>query len=325
MTFATRRVGQTDLRVTAVSLGGASLGNLGYEVSDADAVAVMEHAWSQGIRYFDTAPHYGRGRSELRLGAWLKEKPRDQYVLSSKVGRVLSPGAPLKEADGFVNPLPNDVRYDYTAAGILESFEGSCERLGSSVIEILFVHDIGAFAHGAEANEKHFSDLMGSGMQALHDLKQSGRIKAIGLGVNETQACLDVMARETLDVILLAGRLTLMDRSAEAGLLQACADQGCSLVLGGIFNSGILATGPKPGVCFNYEPAPDHILEEASRIQAQAAAVGLTLAEAAVQFAMCHPSACSVLIGTGKVSSLQRNLDAAKLDLSEDARAFVTS
>ncbi|WP_372572199.1 aldo/keto reductase [Ruegeria jejuensis] len=194
------------------------------------------------------APPYGRGRSEARIGAWLKGKPRDHYVLSSKVGRVLSPGEPLDEVDGFINPLPNSVRYDYTADGILESFEGSCERLGTAEIEILFVHDIGVFTHGVEANGNRFDDLMDSGMQALHDLKQSGRFKAIGLGVNETQICLDVMAREKLDVILLAGRLTLMDRDAGDGLLQACAEQGTSLVLGGIFNSGILATGLNPAL-----------------------------------------------------------------------------
>ncbi len=325
MTFATKRVGKTDLSVTSVSLGGASIGNLGHEISDADANAVLDYAWTTGIRYFDTAPHYGRGRSEARIGAWLADKPRDQYVLSTKVGRVLSPGAQMKEADSFINPLPNAVRYDYSADGIRESFEGSCERLGTSNIEILYVHDIGVLTHGAEANARHFDDLMGSGMQALHDLKQSGRVKAIGLGVNETQICLDVMARETLDVILLAGRLTLMDRDAEGGLLQACADQGTSLVLGGIFNSGILATGPKPGAWFNYEPAPEHIIAKASQLQTRAEAVGLTLAEAAVQFAMRHPAACSVLIGTGKVSSLQRNLDAASLDLSAEALAFVTT
>lgn len=325
MTFETKQVGQTDLLVTSVSLGGSSFGNIGHEISDAQAVDVMNHAWAQGIRYFDTAPHYGRGRSEMRFGAWLADKPRDQFILSSKVGRVLSPGMQLDEADGFINPLPNAVRYDYTADGINESFEGSCERLGTSDIEILFVHDIGVMTHGAQANAKHFDDLMGSGMQALHDLKQSGRVKAIGLGVNETQICLDVMAKDRLDVILLAGRLTLMDRDAEDGLLQACADQGTSLVLGGIFNSGILATGPKPGAWFNYAPAPEHVLEKAAALEAQAASVGLTLSEASVQFAMRHPAACSVLIGTGKVSSLQRNLDAANLTLSEDAATFVTT
>lgn len=325
MTFATKRVGKTDLSVTNVSLGGSSFGNIGYEISDSDAFAVMDQAWTQGIRYFDTAPYYGRGRSEARFGIWLKDKPRDQYVLSSKVGRVLSPGPQVPEADGFINPLPNAVRYDYSADGIWESFEGSCERLGTSEIEILFVHDIGAFTHGADANARHFDDLMGSGMQALHDLKQSGRVKAIGLGVNETQVCLDVMTQETLDVILLAGRLTLMDRDAENGLVDACTTQGTSLVLGGIFNSGILATGPKPGVWFNYKPAPSHILAQASKLQDSAAAVGLTLAEAAVQFALRHPAACSVLIGTGKVNSLQRNLDAARLGLSNEALTFVTT
>ncbi len=325
MVIKTKQVGQTHLRVSTLSLGGASIGNLGHEITDADAKSLMDHAWSKGIRYFDTAPHYGRGRSEKRIGACLANRPRDDYALSSKVGRVLSPGEHLDAADGFIKPLPNAVRYDYSADGILESFESSCERLCTSRIDILFVHDIGVMTHGEVANARHFDDLMGSGMQALHDLKQSGRINAIGLGVNETQVCLDVMAKDTLDVILLAGRLTLMDREAEDGLLQACAAQGTSLVLGGIFNSGILATGPQPGAWFDYAPAPDHILEKAAQLQAQAHAVGLTLAAAAMQFAIRHPAACSVLIGTGKITSLQRNLDAANLALSDDALAFVST
>ncbi|NIZ63267.1 pyridoxal 4-dehydrogenase [Sedimentitalea sp. CY04] len=321
----TNRVGKTDISVTSLSLGGASLGNLGHVVSDSDVTDVLQHAWSAGIRYFDTAPHYGRGLSEQRMGNFFKDIPRDDYVLSTKVGRVLSPGPQLAEADGFVQPLPNAVRYDYSADGILESFESSCERLGTSRVEIVFVHDIGDYTHGATEGARHLEDLLGSGMSALQDLKQAGRIGAIGLGVNESQICIDVMKQTPLDVILLAGRLTLLDREAEAELLDLCAQQGTSLVLGGIFNSGILATGPKPGAWFDYAPASQVILDKVTALQDSAKAVGLTLAEASLQFALHHPAACSVLLGTGKVSSLQRNLDAADKQLSDPAMAFVTT
>jgi D-threo-aldose 1-dehydrogenase len=168
-------------------------------------------------------------------------------------------------------------------------------------------------------------DLLGSGMGALQDLKQAGRIGAIGLGVNESQVCIDVMKQTPLDVILLAGRLTLLDREAEGGLLDLCGAQETSLVLGGIFNSGILATGPKPGAWFDYAPASQEILDQVTALEARAKEVGLTLAEAALQFAMHHPAGCSVLLGTGKVRSLQRNLDAAAITLSDAAKAFVTT
>ncbi len=319
------RIGQTDVNVTALSLGGASLGNLGRAISDADAFAVMQCAWDAGIRYFDTAPHYGRGLSEQRMAAFLRHQPRDQYALSTKVGRVLSPGSALAEADGFIDPLPNAVHYDYSAQGIRDSFAQSCERLGTDFIDIIYVHDIGDLTHGAIDGARHLDDLLGSGIGALHDLKQAGRIGAIGLGVNECQVCLDVMQHTRLDTILLAGRLTLLDRSAEAELLDVCKEQGTSLVLGGIFNSGILATGPQPGAWFDYAPAPQAILDRVSDLQTQAAAVGLTLPEAAIQFALHQPQTSSVLLGTGKVSSLQRNLEAAALRLTDAARAFVTT
>ena len=283
MTMKTKQVGSTDLEVTELSFGGASIGNLGGIVTDADATAVLDHAWAAGIRYFDTAPHYGRGLSEQRLGAFFARKPRDEYVLSSKVGRVLTPGPELAEADGFVQPLPNAVRYDYSADGILESFEGSCERLGTSRIDITFVHDIGDLTHGAAEGARHMDDLLGSGRGALRDLKQAGRIGAIGLGVNESQVCIDVMKQVPLDVILLAGRLTLLDRQAEDGLLDLCQAQGTSLVLGGIFNSGILATGPKPGAWFDYAPASQEIIDQVTALEARAHAVGLTLAEPLLQ------------------------------------------
>ncbi len=324
MSIVTNPVGKTNVSVTSLSFGCASIGNLGGVVCDEDATAIMQYAWSAGIRYFDTAPHYGRGLSEQRIGTFLQSKPRDTYVLSTKVGRVLSPGTPMEEADGFMLPLPNAVHYDYSADGIRNSFESSCERLGTNRVEIVFVHDICGYTHGA-AGAKHMEDLLGSGMLALRDLKQAGRIGAIGLGVNESQVCIDVMQHEKLDTILLAGRLTLLDREAEASLLDQCALQGTSLVLGGIFNSGILATGPKPGAWFDYAPASQDILDQVTALQARAEAVGLTLAEASLQFALNHPAACSVLFGTGKVCSLKRNLAAARKDLSAEALTFVTT
>ncbi len=325
MAIVRNQVGETDVSVTSVSLGGSAFGNMGGVVTDEAVQDVVEHAWGAGIRYFDTAPHYGRGRSEERLGRALGKMERDDFVVSSKVGRVLSPGAQLEEADGFINPLPNDVRYDYSADGIFESFESSCDRLGMKRIEIVYVHDIGTYTHGVSGADKHMDDLLGSGMAALNELKQSGRIGAIGLGVNESQVCIDVMAQEKLDVILLAGRLTLLDRQAEEALLLRCEQQGTSLVLAGIFNSGILASGPKPGAWFDYAPASQDILDRVADLEAKAGSVGLTLAQAALQFANCHPAACSTMLGTGKVASLKRNLDALDMPLDGAAKRFVST
>ena len=248
------RIGQTAVTVTALSLGCSAIGNLFRAIDDKTARAVLEFAWDRGVRAFDTAPHYGRGLSEIRLGAFLAGRDRSEYALSTKVGRLLSPGPELAEADGFVKPLPMRVRYDYTGDGIEASFEQSCERLGARFIDIVYVHDIGRLTHG-ELNAKHFADLMASGLDRLRALKAAGRIGAYGLGVNENEVCLEVMAQAEIDVILLAGRLTLLDRSAEERLVGVCRARGVSLVLGGIFNSGILATGAVRGA-FRLWPRP---------------------------------------------------------------------
>ncbi|QDL91650.1 aldo/keto reductase [Paroceanicella profunda] len=318
----TRSIGRTAVKVTELSFGCAGIGNLYRAIPDADALAVLETAWEAGIRYFDTAPHYGRGLSETRLGAFLAGRPRADWVVSTKVGRVLSPAAgPIAEADGFVSPLPNDVRYDYSGDGIEESLAQSCDRLGTGVIDIVYVHDIGAYTHGA-ANAGHMEAFLGSGYARLVRLKEQGRIGAFGLGVNETQVCLDVMDHGPIDAILLAGRLTLLDRSAEAELVGRCRAAGTSLVLGGIFNSGILATGPVPGATYDYGPAPREVLERVAALQAEAERHGLPLAAAALHFALRHPAAASVLIGTAKPSSLKRNLAALDLPVPAEAEAL---
>ncbi|SON56652.1 Pyridoxal 4-dehydrogenase [Hartmannibacter diazotrophicus] len=305
----TNPIGRTAVQVTEISFGCAGIGNLFRKVDDETAEAVLACAWDRGIRYFDTAPHYGRGLSEQRLGRFLKGRERGDYVLSSKVGRLLSPGPALAEADGFIEPLANAVRYDYSGDGIEASFEQSCERLGTSRIEIVYVHDIGTYTHG-EDNARHMADLMGSGFDRLRKLKDAGRIGAFGLGVNENEVCLDIMAETDIDIILLAGRLTLLDRSAEDRLVPLCRKKNVSLVLGGIFNSGILATGPVPGAHYDYGPAPEDVLEKVGALQRRAEAAGVPLATAALRFALAHPLAASTLIGTAKVSSLIRNLEA---------------
>lgn len=304
----TNPIGRTGIAVTEISFGCASIGNLYRAISDETAQEVLQAAWDAGIRYLDTAPHYGRGLSEQRLGAFLCG--RAGFVLSSKVGRVLTPArAPVAEADGYVRPAQNDVRYDYSGDGIEESLEGSLSRLGRRRLDIAYVHDLGRYTHG-DAHAHHLEAFLGSGYERLVRLKEAGRIGAFGLGVNECEICLTVMDHGPLDAILLAGRLTLLDRSAEEALVPRAMAQGTSLILGGVFNSGILATGAVPGATYDYAEAPPRIAARVARLQAGAEAAGLPLATAALHFARSHPAAASVLLGTAKAASLQRNLDA---------------
>ena len=306
------------MRVSALSFGAASIGNLYAAISDEQAHAVLSQAFAAGITYFDTAPHYGRGRSEQRLGQFVQGIGRDRVQISTKVGRVLRPGPALELADGFVDPLPHAVHYDYSAAGIVESFESSCTRLKTDRIDIVYIHDIGTYTHGAEAGARHRRDLLDSGLAALTELKRQGRIGAIGLGVNEVEVCLDLLTQFAFDAILLAGRWTLLDRSAEAELVPLCTRLGTSLGLGGIFNSGILATGAQPGATYDYAPASDQVLAAVRLLEDTCARHGTSIADAALHFAMTRPLVASVLLGTGKVSSLQRNCDSAARCPSRD-------
>lgn len=312
----TNRIGHTGVAVTDISFGCASIGNLYRAVTDADAQEVLQAAWDAGIRYYDTAPHYGRGLSEHRLGQFLQG--RQGFVLSSKVGRVLSPAtAPIPEADSYVQPAQNDVRYDYSGDGIEESLEGSLSRLAVRRLDIVYVHDLGAYTHGAD-NARHQEAFLGSGYERLVRLKEAGRIGAFGLGVNECKICLTVMNHGPLDAILLAGRLTLLDRVAEQQLVPRALADGTSLILGGVFNSGILATGPVDGATYDYAEAPPEILDRVAELQRRAEAQGVPLATAALHFAHRHPAATSILLGTAKPRTLQRNLDALAQPLPDE-------
>lgn len=313
-----RRIGQTALEVTEVSFGGAALGGLYRACSREAAMETLQGAWDAGLRYFDTAPFYGFGLSERRFGDFLRYKPRDSYVLSTKVGRLFRPVPDDQVPDhSYVDPLPFALDYDYSYDGIMRSVEFSYARLGLNRIDILFVHDIGGYTHGVEKTKLHFRDLMDGGLKALEELKRSGVISAYGLGVNEVQICLDVMREAPLDCILLASRYSLLDRSAEAELLPLCRARQTSLVIGGVFNSGILATGPVQGAHFDYRPASHDVLDRVGAMERIAAEGGYPLAAAAFQFPLHEPAVATVLTGTAKLANLTRNLQLLDIDVPE--------
>ena len=293
-----------------LGLGCASLGNLYHAIGDDEARATVDAAWDAGMRYFDTAPYYGLGLSERRLGDALRDRPRSQYRLSTKVGRLLDPdiGPDLApERHGFVTSMPFKVRYDYSYDGIMRSWEASLQRLGLARVDILLVHDIGTVTHGAD-NARHFADLADSGYRALDELRRNGDIAAIGLGVNEWEICAQAMTIGQFDCFLLAGRYTLLEQEPLHAFLPLCERHGASIILGGAYNSGILATGTRRGgtVHYNYEPAPATIIERVARIEAVCDAHGVTLAAAALQFPLAHPVVASVIPGLGSAARVEQ-------------------
>lgn len=320
----TRRIGRTDLMVTEYSFGTAALGGLYRECTREVAMATLDAAWAAGSRYFDTAPFYGLGLAERRVGDFLRDKPRESFVLSTKVGRLLHPVPEDRVPDySYVKPLNFDVSYDYGYDAIMRSVEMSYARLGLNRIDILYVHDIGGYTHGAAKNAVHLRQFLDSGIKALEELKSGGVISAYGLGVNEVPVCLDVMRQAHIDCILLAGRYTLLDRSAAEELLPLCDEKGTSLVVGGVFNSGILATGPVEGAHFDYMPATDEVRAKVAAMEAIARERGMPLAAPALQFPLANRQVASVLIGTARPSSLKRNMDLTRWKVgAEDFAAF---
>ncbi|BBE72169.1 aldo/keto reductase [Oharaeibacter diazotrophicus] len=308
MDFARRPLGRSGLGVTAYGFGGAPLGNLFRTVPRADAEALLEAVWAAGFRFFDTAPFYGFGLSERRLGDVLRDKPRGDFVLSTKVGRVLkpNPGDHPARAD-YVDALPFEPVYDYSYDGVMRSFEHSLQRLGLDRVDVLLMHDIGRVTHG-DAHEETFRIAMDGGARAMDELRRSGAVSAIGLGVNEWQVCEAAMDHLDWDCFLLAGRYTLLEQEALASFLPRCEKVGASIVVGGAFNSGILATGPVPGARYNYAPAPAEILERVGRIEAVCRRHGVALPAAALAFPLTHPAVACVIPGMASPRELDANL-----------------
>jgi D-threo-aldose 1-dehydrogenase len=296
-------------RAGPLGLGGAPLGNLYAPLADEEAQRTVEEAWRLGLRYFDTAPLYGHGLSEQRLGRALRGKPRDAFVLSTKVGRLLSPDpAPPVERDGYVRGLPMAPRFDYSHDGALRSIEQSLERLGLSRIDIVFIHDIDRHTHGAAAQPARFREAMDGAYRALERLRHEGVVGAIGIGVNEWEVCRDALAEGDFDCLMLAGRYTLLDDSAGRELVPLCLARGVKLVLAGVFNSGILASGATPGAHFHYRPAPAAVRARVDRIAATCARFGVALPAAALRFALDCPCAAAVVVGARSAGEIAQSV-----------------
>jgi D-threo-aldose 1-dehydrogenase len=304
------RIGNGGLDFTELGFGSAPLGNLYRPVPDDEAIAVLDAAWATGVRYFDTAPLYGLGLSETRLNAFLRGKSRDDYVLSTKVGRLLKVSTPEKRTGiGKFFDVPSRVEvYDYTYDGVMRSIEDSFARLGVDRIDVLLAHDLDVWTHGSKETSDHYIDqLMGSGYKAMIELRDQGVIKAIGGGINEWEVCQTLAERGDFDLFLLAGRYTLLEQEALTSFLPLCEKRGIGIVLGGPYNSGILATGAKPGAYYNYEAAPPEIVDRVNRIEAFCKAHGVKLIEAALQFPLLHPSVVSMIPGGQKVAEVEGN------------------
>ncbi len=307
------------LRAQPIALGGAPLGNLFSAVADSDAVALVRHAAQAGVAYFDTAPHYGNGLSETRFGAALREVSRDRYALSTKVGRLLVPDAAApRDQHGYVAVPPRVQRYDYSRDGVLRSLAESRARLGIERIDIVYVHDLDRATHGADF-DRHFRILLDGGLPALAELKSAGVIGAFGIGVNGVDVSLATLRHADLDVILLAGRYTLADQSALPELLPECVRRGVAIVLGGPFNSGILATGSRPRdgapPHFDYAPAPDAVVARVRALEIVCQSYDVPLAAAALQFPAAHPAVAVVLAGARSVAELDADLALARLPI----------
>jgi D-threo-aldose 1-dehydrogenase len=286
-----------------LGMGGAPIGNLFDRVPAHVAKETIEAAWASGVRHFDTAPHYGAGLSERRLGDGLRAYPRDAYTLSTKVGRLLEPTASVPEVDnGFVGGLPFRRKLDYSAAGAHRSIEDSLQRLGLPSVDIVYVHDVAEDWLGPDW-KMHFANAMAGGAKALSEMRQAGRIKAWGLGVNLVEPCLVALEEADPDIFLVAGRYTLLDHSALDRLLPACERRGVGVVIGGPYNSGLLAGG----TTFNYEKAPPALVARTEAIKGICARHDVDLRAVALQFCAAHPAVVSVLAGARTPSEAREN------------------
>ncbi|MFD4673536.1 aldo/keto reductase [Lentzea sp. NPDC058450] len=285
--------------VSRLGFGGAPIGNLYRETSDFDAFGAVEAAWDAGVRYFDTAPHYGLGLSERRLGVVLADKPRDSFVISTKIGRVLEPfdGTGFDD-EGFAVPRNFRRVRDYSADGVKRSLESSLERLGTDRVEIVYIHD----------PDDHWDEAFGEAYPALESLRSQGVVGAIGVGMNQWEMPERFVRETDIDVVMLAGRYTLLEQPALPSFLPACVERGVSVVACGVFNSGLLS---KPVVAadakYNYEDAPASLVARARSIAEVCARHGVTLPEVAIQFALGHPAVESVVIGARNAAQMTSN------------------
>ena len=308
-----RRVGKTDLAVTEFGLGGTPLGNMYRAMDMESAVATVHAAADAGIRYFDTAPVYGFGLSETRLGQGVAAMPRAEIVISSKVGYTLVPIDPAEQKPQLWDkPPPLRADFDYSRDAVLRSVEQSLKRLGTSYVDMLAIHDpdeaVDVGAGVDPYSRSNFRQAMEGAYPALAELRRQGVIKAIGVGINQWQMLCDFAEAGDFDYFLLAGRYTLLDQDSMARLLPLCEKHSISLIIGGPYNSGILATGAVSGATYDYRPAKPEVMERTRRIEAVCARHGVALQAAALQFPLHNPLVASIIPGARSIAEVQANL-----------------
>ena len=304
--LALHRLGRSPVEITRLGLGSAPLGGLFTPVSDADAEATIARAWALGIRYFDTAPLYGFGIAEHRLGAFLRNQPRDSFVLSTKVGRLLRrpAGGDPPDDDAYKGTPPERPVFDFSYDGVMRSVDESLGRLGLDRVDILFVHD----------PDHHHDEAIDGAFRALDRLRSDGTVQAIGAGMNQHAMLTRFASEAPCDCFLLAGRYTLLDQSALSGLTALCLRRGIGLVLGGVYNSGILAA-PRAGATFDYKKADRALVARARHLDSLCRRHGTALKAAAIRFSLTHPAVSGILLGARSAREIEENVAMAKLDV----------
>jgi D-threo-aldose 1-dehydrogenase len=311
-TLARRELGRTGLEVCTLGFGGAGIGNLYRALDDADAADAVHATFTGGVRYFDTAPFYGFGLSELRLGAALGRETTP-VVISTKVGRKLVPTGPQDAQvgrEGYFSPRPFAPVFDYGYDAVMHSHEESLQRLGVKRVDILLCHDIGQMTHG-ERHEARLREFLDGGYRAMRELRASGAVRAIGLGVNEWQVCVELLAQCEFDCLMLAGRYTLLEQTPLDELLPLCLQRGVSILGAGPLNSGILAAGSREAARshYNYAPPPAAIVERVRALEAACEEFAVPLQAAALQFPLAHPAVASVVTGSASGTEARRALE----------------
>ena len=307
--FAPRILGRSGLEVSSLGFGAAPLGDLFARLDESEAIATLIRALDGGVSLLDTSPLYGHGLSEHRIGAALRQRPDAKVILSTKVGRIMHPLRPREGGSGYVGGMPHAAQYDYSYDGAMRSLEQSLLRLGRDHVDILLIHDLDVWTHG-EALETHYREAMHGALRALLDLRSQGVIRAIGIGVNEADMAERFSREADIDAVLLAGRYSLLEQPALASFLPLAEKRNIGVMLGGVFNSGILATGAVPGARYNYGPAPEPVMEKVRAIEILCARHGVPLARAALHFALAHPAVSAIVMGAVKPAEIDQQIEA---------------
>lgn len=301
-------IGNSKLLVSEIGFGGASIGNLFQSCTDETAQEIITTSWDLGIRYFDTAPEYGHGLSERRLGDALRQYPRDQYIISTKVGDILYPRHDcLPPINKFIDKLPFHLRYDYSYDGIMRAFEDSLQRLGLHYIDILLVHDLDPVIH-EKIFPEYFKTYIENGYKALDKLRNAGVIKAIGLGIKKWEVCAEAMKYGDYECFMLQGNYTLLEQSAFASFMELCLQKQASILLAGPYASGVLATGAVQGAYFNHGKADEKILSQVKQIEAICNSFNTPMQAVAIQFPLKHPAISSVVVGSAMPHYMRENV-----------------